>query len=238
MDLSEDDWRRWTLALATQPSLPKNLMTWVTGPMRDFFAFERCYLCHGQLSAGRIQITHSLSHGHSDEYLQQLHEQYEAPLRGTVTHWLKTREPFYIDPATPSSHATRFELDEIRVFGMKNVVAHGVLNLKANAGTYFSFSGVHDPLGAWHLGAMRVMAPALHDLFLQFAHESANTHQADVNELTPRQKGIVRQLTLGQNNKEVAQALSISEKTVRNQLTEIFRVMDVSTRTQLIAKLS
>jgi len=96
MDLSEDDWRRWTLALATQPSLPKNLMTWVTGPMRDFFAFERCYLCHGQLSAGRIQITHSLSHGHSDEYLQQLHEQYEAPLRGTVTHWLKTREPFYM----------------------------------------------------------------------------------------------------------------------------------------------
>jgi two-component system NarL family response regulator len=52
--------------------------------------------------------------------------------------------------------------------------------------------------------------------------------------LTPREKEVLCRLTTGCTNKEIATALFISEKTVKNHLNSIFRKLDVSRRLQAI----
>lgn len=50
--------------------------------------------------------------------------------------------------------------------------------------------------------------------------------------LTKREKDILKLIAEGQNNKQIAETLFISEKTVKNHLTSIFRKLDVRDRTQ------
>lgn len=51
--------------------------------------------------------------------------------------------------------------------------------------------------------------------------------------LTPREKEIVQQIGIGSSNKEIAQQLHVSEKTVKAHLTSIFRKLSVTDRLQL-----
>ena len=52
------------------------------------------------------------------------------------------------------------------------------------------------------------------------------------NDLTEREKEILRLIALGGSNKEIAQKLNISEKTVKNHISNIFQTLHVNNRTQ------
>lgn len=52
--------------------------------------------------------------------------------------------------------------------------------------------------------------------------------------LTEREMDILKLMTQGQSNKEIAVELSISEKTVKNHITSIFRKLQVEDRTQAV----
>lgn len=54
--------------------------------------------------------------------------------------------------------------------------------------------------------------------------------------VTPRQMEIVRAMSEGYANKQIAHQLNISEGTVKQQINRIFRVLDVKNRTQCIRK--
>jgi DNA-binding NarL/FixJ family response regulator len=53
-------------------------------------------------------------------------------------------------------------------------------------------------------------------------------------ELTPREQEILRYLAYGLTNKEIGQALFISEKTVKSHLSSIFKKLNVTRRLQAI----
>jgi len=57
-----------------------------------------------------------------------------------------------------------------------------------------------------------------------------------VTRLTRRQYDIVKLVLLGKTNKQIARSLDISDNTVRNHLVSIFRLLGVSTRMQLSAR--
>lgn len=60
----------------------------------------------------------------------------------------------------------------------------------------------------------------------------------DEKDFTPRQKQVLEEVCKGRSNKEIARALNMAEATVKLHLTEIFRTMGVSTRTQAILRAS
>jgi DNA-binding CsgD family transcriptional regulator len=194
-------------------------------------------MAHGELVAGQIKTTHWLASGHEPRYLQQLATTFELEHRGSMQWWFTNRQPFTIDPQAPPSFASQFEMDEIRAFDLQNVAAHGVLNSRSNAGTYFSFAGVSSPLSDWHLEALQLMAPVLNDLYLAHIAMQATGLPVALQTLTPRQKDIVRQVAAGLDDKTVARQLGISEKTVRNQLSKIYAQLGVGKRTQLLSLL-
>lgn len=185
--LSELDLALWLRAIRTQPSQGgSSLLEWMTGPLKKFFPFERCLLIHGELTAGQIKMTDWLSCQHEQRYLLQLKETFELSQRGSLAWWLSNQRPFGIDPAAPPPFATEFEVNELRSFGLGRIAVHGVVNVKANAGTYFSFAGIPNELSPWHMDALRLIAPVLNDLFLSHARSQRIPPLKILRELSPR----------------------------------------------------
>lgn len=58
--------------------------------------------------------------------------------------------------------------------------------------------------------------------------------QEEWETVTDREMDILKLMTQGQSNKEIAVELSISEKTVKNHITNIFRKLQVEDRTQAV----
>ena len=236
--LTKNDLKAWVAAVTHPLASSDSLIAWVEGPLREFFSFKGVVLGHGELVAGQLKVTHMLSTGHDDAYLRQLATTFELTQRGSLRRWFSSRQPFHIDPKNPSEHASAFEFDEIQCFGLGNVVGHGVLNVKSTAGTYFGFAGVREPLGDWHLEALKLIAPVLNDLMLSHIALTLPTAVSGLDGLTPRQKEIVRQLAAGKSNKAIAQSIGgITEKSVRNQLAKVYARVGVCKRTELIALL-
>ena len=234
MTLSEDDMGRWLKALTLQPLRSIDLMQWINGPLKSFFPFTRLFMAHGELIAGQIKTTHWEQHGHASDYLEQLSTTFELDQRGSLKWWFENRRPFCIDPSNPPVFATDFEVDEIKRFHLKNIAAHGVLSLRANVGTYFSFCGLAEPLGQWHLDALQLIAPVLNDLYLAHIADQITYNARRAVALTQRQNEIVRLAVQGHDDKTIARGLCVAEKTIRNQLTEIYGRLGINSRSQLV----
>lgn len=74
------------------------------------------------------------------------------------------------------------------------------------------------------------------DAVLDFTGLSSRDPFAETAMLTRRERQILTSLTEGMTNKEIASCLHVSEKTVRNHLSSVYRKMGVRNRTQAIVK--
>lgn len=72
--------------------------------------------------------------------------------------------------------------------------------------------------------------------FLADAPTTVGDSAVGVGELTRRQRLVLDRVARGQSNTEIAQALSIASKTVRNHVSAICSKLDISTRAQLIVQ--
>ncbi|WP_307190010.1 response regulator transcription factor [Geomicrobium sp. JCM 19038] len=63
-------------------------------------------------------------------------------------------------------------------------------------------------------------------------HVAKDDDSTKFAQLTVREAEILRHVTLGKSNKEIASDLFITEKTVKTHMTNIFSKLDVHDRTQ------
>ena len=81
-----------------------------------------------------------------------------------------------------------------------------------------------------------LMSPAIADKLLHRFSQTGEPRQAGVafEELTARELEVLRLVAEGLSNKEIAAQLTLSEKTVKNHLSNIFVKLRVNDRTQAI----
>jgi two-component system NarL family response regulator len=117
--------------------------------------------------------------------------------------------------------------------------------LKGGAKGYLSkdvsISDLIKAIQAVHKGELWVERWVERKLMARFFDKEANAEPKEEGRagrpkmvLTPREKEILSILTTGCTNKEIAQALFISEKTVKSHLNSIFRKLNVTRRLQAI----
>lgn len=76
------------------------------------------------------------------------------------------------------------------------------------------------------------MAASILDEFKKVKEELPVHPEHPISELTERESMILRLLAQGDSNQEIAEAMGVSEKTVRNRLSEIFSKLRLNNRTQ------
>ncbi|MCC8940302.1 LuxR family transcriptional regulator [Bradyrhizobium sp. Arg68] len=230
--------KAWVDALSAAPAgaiTESQILSWVEGPLRRFFPFERFLGSYGRLSGGRIKMRNLVTSGHQAEFIATLDTAFDLASRGCFAWWVQNRAAFILDPAAPPPFATKRELDEIRQFSLGVIAAHGVVDPFANTGTYLSFAGVaaDDPVRT--RASLNLIAPVLHALFL--ATEQVGTSSVDLSKLTDRQRQLVDLALMGLPDKTIATRLGISENTVGNHFRGIYERLGISKRSQLIAAL-
>lgn len=218
------------------PTESKQFPAWLDQYLKPLFRCEKLFCVHGDVIAGEVKATHWLASGYETTAFQSFTRTFEWSQRGCLKWWLQHRKPFLLDIQAPPPYASEFEIQEMHFSGLHSVVGHGLINHLAKEGSYFSLGNLADPLGPWHLELMELVMPVMHSQFLDFIHQQAHI-SLDMEGIPPRQREILRHTLRGLSDKEIALQMTISEKTVRNQLSKLYKILHVSSRMQLMAKL-
>jgi len=237
-NLSGVNLRAWIDALSAVPAGPMTddqILSWIDGPLRRFFPFQRFLGAYGRLSGGRIRIRNLVTSGHRPDFIASLEDTFDLNARGCFAWWVQHRAAFILDPADPPVFATDRELEEIRRFSLGIIAAHGVVDPFASTGTYLSFSGIPADHPLRTRASLNLIAPVLHALFL--ATEPIAQSPIDLARLTDRQRQLVDLALMGLPDKTIASRLGISEHTVGNHFRVIYERLGISKRSQLIAAL-
>jgi NarL family two-component system response regulator LiaR len=135
-----------------------------------------------------------------------------------------TRQIGTISPSTKVIVLTSFADDE-RVFPAIKAGARGYL-LKD-----VSPDDLAGAIRAVHEGKTHLHPDITRKLVDQFAGAEADPGPT-LDDLTPRELEVLRLIAKGMSNREIAQALSISEKTVKTHVSNILSKLDLADRTQ------
>lgn len=90
-----------------------------------------------------------------------------------------------------------------------------------------------EAIRAVHRGEARLHPDIARKLMEQITHQSSPAREATVDDLTEREREVVRLVAQGRSNSEIAQALVISGKTVKTHVSNILSKLDLQDRTQL-----
>lgn len=90
-----------------------------------------------------------------------------------------------------------------------------------------------EAIRAAHRGEARLHPEIMRRLMEQVAQQNAPARESQVDAITDRELDVVRLVAQGRSNHEIAQALVISEKTVKTHISNILSKLDLDDRTQL-----
>ena len=71
------------------------------------------------------------------------------------------------------------------------------------------------------------MIPALNNKMIE-----KNEDELKIDSLTKREVQVLKELAVGKFNRDIAKEMEISERTVKNHISSIFKKLDVTDRTQ------
>ena len=153
-----------------------------------------------------------------------------------MARWAKSRLPqLYCPEADTGEDITPEWLHIYRRHQLGNQAAHGVHDLHSSVSSYFSFCGLAQTPQPHHAYLLRLLVPHLHIALLQALTCEREAQQATAAEsLTPRERQLLALLLSGKPNSEIATLLGRSEKTIRNQLHQLYGKLAVHTRSQAI----
>jgi DNA-binding NarL/FixJ family response regulator len=90
-----------------------------------------------------------------------------------------------------------------------------------------------EAIRAVHHGEVRLHPDITRKLMEQVSQSRNLPQETPNNELTEREREVIRLVALGRNNREIAQELYISEKTVKTHISNILGKLNLEHRTQL-----
>lgn len=184
----------------------------------------------GHIDLDQLQITRLMTRGYTDDERARIQWSIGAEQRRVIAKWLDNGEPVVVRIPEDEAMLSPLERDEAHSFALNRFAAHGVIDLVARAGSYFSFGRLPRDIPTDQVKALlTLLVPHLHQA-LQSLDRSAQTELPVAALLNAREVDLVRLMAAGHSNKQIAKACGKSPETIRNQLHTIFAKLGVSNR--------
>ena len=192
----------------------------------------------GRIDLEHLQIQRAITVDCSPDVLPQIRTLINLRDRPVLQRWLRTREPQVLQLPDDEALMSALERKEIQIFGLGRIAIHGVVDLMARSGSYFSFGRVDDSLDREvAMQALRLVVPSLHQALLQTFRAAGASCRDPLAELTPTERELMHWVLAGRSNGEIAQLRNRSPATVRNQIHSAFVKMGVGSRSEAIRML-
>lgn len=161
--------------------------------------------------------------------------QSDTPL---MQRWRATREPVLFQSGRDDHDYPEDWVALFKKFELRNIIGHGILDVCGTFGSYFVFARLPGEIGLREALLLKLITPHLHLALMRAVAESEKTGKSPEfkHGLSERQIEIVRWMKEGKTNKEIAQLLSITEKTTKYHVEQIFMKLGVSSRAQAVSK--
>lgn len=195
----------------------------------------------GRLGTSGPNVHHVMACNFPQEYIQGLQRADGLICSPILEKWIRVKRPVLFEPDSITDAITipLDWLDRFRSFGLVNMAMHGQYDVHTHAASYFCFSGIPGVLNLHHAYILKLLVPHMHAALIRVVlntksrKRSPNPQQA---KLTPREEEIVQWLATGKSNWEIAQVVGLSEATVKNHVHHILQSLQVSSRTQAVAR--
>jgi LuxR family transcriptional regulator, quorum-sensing system regulator CviR len=202
----------------------------------------RPLLPHGLLAAvlGRIDLEHLeicrfVGVDYPEEALRQLPLVINLRERPVVQRWVQTREPLVLqlpEDAQLMSERGRFEVE---AFQLGRLAIHGLVDLAAKTGSYFSFGQVPVDIDKRALlTTLALVAPLLHQALMAVHQNTVEPKPSPLSILSPAERELLQWVAAGRSNNEIAHLRGRSAATVRNQIHSAFVKLGVSSRIEAV----
>lgn len=214
--------------------------TWTRAYIRPIFPHESLISGWGHFHAGGVALDYLLTIDFPVEHIEVIRNRAGAIDTPILRRWLSLQEPVVFDASDPWVDIPEKWLASFRRHGLRNIVAHGVMDTERCAGTYHSFFKMPGTLGESQLKTVKQVVPVLHDV-LSRVIDAVGTDSRFARCLTllsDRAREVVHWVGLGKTNAEIAEITRMSESTVKHHITEIFDKLGVSNRAQLVRSLA
>ncbi len=183
-----------------------------------------------------------LEHRFPPQYLGALRQPNKGYNSEMIERWRATRQPVAADPrATEGRWWSEAWMAGAVAAGLTNLIGHGFVDLSGEGASYFCFIRIPEPLGGRHAYVMNRLVPHLHTALMRaradfMGRGAARAEPPPCPALSPAQLLILQWLSLGKTNAEISAILGTSENNVKYHLKAIFNKLDVTSRTQAVAK--
>ncbi len=193
---------------------------------------------HGRFACGigstpENRIIHFLNVNFPEDYVRRVISPDGFLLSPVAKFWLMQKAPQYFDLQDLSGYpAEQGWLEAVRDFGLRNLVAHGMSDIKNKAASYFTFADVT----RWsprEESLLQVVVPHLH---VALVNIFPTTAEAQGVSFTQREHEVLYWVRCGKSNDEIGLILGISPWTAKVHVRNIMKKLHATTRTQAVAK--
>lgn len=208
------------------------------GPLHHLFPYRMLLAGAGYAHGQSIVVHHAIGINYPKSYLERLNK--EPVLAGPIlTRWLATKVPQLFDTDNPPYRVSERWLQAVRKNDIRHIAGHGVRDIAGPGASYFTFSGFEENLMDRHRYALELVVPFLHQALSRIGKghrmQSSLRGRPKQVHLTAREREILKWITQGKTNPEIAQIIDRSEQTVKNQVSGILGKLGVENRGQAMS---
>lgn len=204
--------------------------------LKPVFGYESLIAGVGEVEFTRVKIGKIISVNYPEEFLRQIEKVTSVEKRSLLAYWLEHQQPLFINEGNYDHILSDMEKMEIQTFNLCPMLIHGQRDLSGKFSSYFSFRQCSiDEERAKYL--LEIYMPYLHLILAKgLKWKYGQTYDISLK-LTPIEWQLIDFIKQGKSNKEIALLLQKSPSTTKNQTLQLFRKLQVSTRSEVLSKI-
>ena len=222
--LELDDFKHWTRN-HVRPVLPHGALACV----------------HGRIYGVGISLDYVVTVDYPVEHLEAIRNasgHMDTPL---ASRWHQRQAPVFFDPDAASDDIPKAWLGHFRRNQLGKTAANGVIDRENCVATYFSFHRLPALNEPQITTTLAELTPTLHETFtrvVRHLERSTAPIRYNFSLLSERELEIAKWIGNGKNNSDIAVLLGVTEKTVKNHITNIFDKTGCTNRAGLAAAMA